>query len=150
MPGQHGPCKDGDNAERRRCNPRTGEERNQREDKNEHSKAAVGCDLHGLGHHGLPWLYGDGYDEGHPAQNRRRILVGGQLEGVRPEADGADYHRGDSGRGRRGGGRKGVHPEPLAQVPELRHKDTGKLPHKAWQQAHGEICREAERRRVPD
>ena len=150
MPGQHGSCKDGDNAERRRCNPRTGEEHNQREDKDEHSKAAFGSGLHWLEHHGLPWLRGDGYDEGHPAQNRRRILMGGQLEGLRPEADGADYNRGDSGRGRRGGSRKGVHPEPLVQVPELRHKDTGELSHKAGQPPHGEIYRQAERRRVPD
>ena len=74
--------------------------------------------------------------------------MGGQLEGLRPEADGADYHRGDSGRGRRGGGRKSVHPAPLVQVPELRHKDTGKLPHKAGQPPHGEVSWKAERRRV--
>ena len=80
-----------------------GEEHNQREDKDEHSKAAFGGDLHGLEHYGLPWLRGDCDDEGHPAQNRGRVFLGGQLEGLRPEENRADYHRRNYRRGRRGG-----------------------------------------------
>ena len=127
-----------------------GEEHNQREDKDEHSKAAFGGDLHGLEHYGLPWLRGDCDDEGHPAQNRGRVFLGGQLEGLRPEENRADYHRRNYRRGRCGGGRQSLHPEPLVQVPELRHKDTGKLSHKAGQPPHGEIYRQAERRRIFD
>lgn len=123
---------------------------NQRKGKDEHDKAAFCCDLHGLEHYGLQGLCGDGHDEGHPAQNRGRILLGGQLEGLRPEENRADYHRRNYRRGRRGGGRQSLHTEPLVQVPELRHKDTGKLSHKAGQPPHGEIYRQAERRRIFD
>lgn len=91
LPGKDGICEDGNHADGRRGGAGEGEGHNHGEREDEPERPAVIGDVHGLGHAGVQGLLRHRDDEGPAAQGRGRMLVGGQLAGLRPEQERAAH-----------------------------------------------------------